>query len=257
MVRDTWNPERYERFHDERSRPFFDLMALVHPRPGMRVVDLGCGTGELTHLLHLHLQAQETVGIDNSDAMLARSVEFAGGSLRFEKGDISLLDAGTRYDLVFSNAALHWVDGHEELLSRLTGVLADGGQIAVQVPANHDHPSHVVAAEVAREQPFRDALGGWVRSSPVLPPEEYARLLYRLGYREQYVRLQVYGHVLAARDDVVDWVRGTMLTAYQARLSAETFDLFLDRYRARLLPRLEDARPYFYPFKRILLWGQR
>src|SRR5207237_2828632 len=84
----AWDPAQYERFRDERSRPFFDLLAMVRPRPGMRVADLGCGTGELTQHLHNALQAQETVGIDSSETMLARSWEFAGDGLRFAQEDI-------------------------------------------------------------------------------------------------------------------------------------------------------------------------
>jgi trans-aconitate 2-methyltransferase len=257
MMQDTWNPNQYERFQDERSQPFYDLLALVQPRPSMRVVDLGCGTGELTAELHRRLQARETLGVDSSAAMLVKSAAFAGAGLRFERGDVAEFTAPRAYDVVFSNACLQWLPGHEDLLHRLTEALDAGGQLAVQVPANHDHPSHALAHAVAREAPFRDALNGYTRSKPVLEPEEYALLLHRLGYREQHVRLQVYGHHLPSRDDVVEWVKGTLLTDYQRRLPADLWPRYLARYRECLLPRLEDVRPYFYPFKRILFWGRR
>lgn len=189
--------------------------------------------------------------------MLAKNAALAANGLRFELLDIANFKADHAYDLAFSNAALHWLPGHDTLLQRLTDALAPGGQLAVQVPANHDHASHVVASEVAREEPFRSALGGYTRSKPVLEPEEYATLLDHLGYREQHVRLQVYAHHLASREDVVEWVKGTLLTDFQRRLPAPLFAQFLERYRARLLPLLADTRPYFYPFKRILLWAQR
>ena len=127
----------------------------------------------------------------------------------------------------------------------------------MQVPANHDHPSHTVAAAVAAEEPFRSALGGHARVPAVLLPEEYASVLDALGYRAQHVRLQVYVHHLPARDDVVEWVKGTLLLDYQKRMSAELFTQFLARYRERLLPQLSDTHPYFYPFKRILFWAER
>jgi trans-aconitate 2-methyltransferase len=145
----------------------------------------------------------------------------------------------------------------EGLLGRLVAGLNPGGQLAVQMPANHDHPSHVVAAEVAGTEPFRTALDSYHRESPVREPEWYALLLDRLGLPDQHVRLQVYLHHLAARDDVVEWVRGTLLTDYQARMPEELFTEFLATYRERLLPQLDDARPYPYPFKRILFWGRR
>ena len=259
MASDTWNPTQYERFRDERSQPFFDLLALVRPRPGMRVVDLGCGTGELTRHLHRHLSARETLGFDSSEAMLEKARAWAGDGLRFEKRDILAFadDPGGPWDVVFSNAALHWVSGHEPLLKKLTLALDPGGQIAIQVPASHDHPSQLAAAEVAQEHPFREALDGYVRYTPALRPEEYAHLLDELGYKEQHVRLQVYGHHLDSRDQVVEWMKGTLLTDYEKRLPPELFARFLARYREVLLPRLPDTRPHFFPYKRIHFWAER
>ena len=253
---DVWNPDLYARFAAERAQPFRDLLGLVRPRPGMRVVDLGCGTGELTAEAHRALGARETIGLDSSPAMLERARRHEGGGLSFLQGDLGAF-AGEGLDLVLSNAALHWVPDHRALLGRLTRALGADGQLAVQVPANHDHPSHRIAAEIARQAPFAAALGGHTRGKPVLEPEEYASVLFRLGYRQQHVRLQVYGHPLASREEVVHWVSGTLLTDYQKRLTAEQWGRFLAAYRERLLGALPDERPYFYAYKRILFWGQR
>jgi trans-aconitate 2-methyltransferase len=254
---DTWDPGQYERFRDERSAPFFDLLSLVAPVPGGRVVDLGCGTGELTRALHERTGASATLGIDSSEAMLARSRPHAGGGLSFELGDIAHWAPAEPVDLVFSNAALHWVDDHAELFARLTAALRPGGQVAVQVPANHDHASHLVAERVAAEEPFRDALGGYLRRSPVLEPEVYAVLLDRLGYVTQHVRMQVYLHVLPEPGAVVDWVKGTLLTDYKRRLPDALYEDFVARYRELLLTELGEDRPFRFTFKRLLLWGRR
>ena len=254
---DTWDPDRYARFAVERAQPFYDLLDLVRPVPGGRVVDLGCGSGELTAELHRRLGPGQTLGLDSSPAMLERSRPRERDGLRFELGDIADFGGDGGWDVVFSNAALHWLPDHEPLFGRLAGALAAGGQLAVQMPANFDHPSHTVAAEVAGEEPFRSALGGWRGLRSIQEPEWYSVLLDRLGLAEQHVRLQVYLHHLATRDEVVEWVRGTLLTSYAERLPAELFERFLDRYRRRLLPQLDDGRPYRYPFKRVLLWGRR
>jgi trans-aconitate 2-methyltransferase len=254
---DSWDPAQYERFSDERSAPFFDLLALVEPCPAGRVVDLGCGTGELTKVLHQRTRASATLGVDSSEAMLERSKSYAGDGLGFELGNIVDWDPTEPVDLVFSNAALHWVDGHPELFSRLTKALRSGGQLAVQVPANHDHASHLVAERVANEEPFRQALGGYVRKSPVLAPERYAVLLNRLGYEAQHVRMQVYLHMLPEPGAVVDWVKGTLLTDYKRRLPDAVYEDFLARYRELLLTELGDDRPFRFTFKRVLLWGRR
>jgi trans-aconitate 2-methyltransferase len=260
-----WDPAQYARFRAERRRPFFDLLDLVEARPEMRVVDLGCGTGELTRQLHHRLRARETLGIDSSAAMLAASATHAGvdeedelrgsAGVRFESGDLADLDAPGAWDLVFSNAALHWLPDHATLLARLTRSVAPTGQLAVQVPANHDHASHVLADEIAAEPPFRDVLDGYQRGRAVLAPSEYALILRSLGYRRQLVRLQVYVHELASVDDVVEWVKGTLLTDYQRRMSAELFAEYLERYRTRLRERLGNARPFYYAYDRTFMWA--
>jgi trans-aconitate 2-methyltransferase len=253
---DTWDPGQYERFERERSAPFFDLLDLVEPCPGGRVVDLGCGTGELTRALHERTHAGSTLGLDSSPAMLERSSEHAGDGLSFELGDIAEWAPSERFDLIFSNAALHWIENHDELFARLTPALSPGGQLAVQVPANHDHPSHLVAERVAAEEPFRAALKGYVRRTPVLAPERYAELLHRLGYAPQHVRLHVYLHLLPEAGAVVDWVKGTLLTDYRRRLPDRTYQSFVARYRELLAAELADERPFPFSFKRVLLWGR-
>jgi len=253
----TWDPEIYNRFRAERHQPFYDLAALVETGSGLTVVDLGCGDGALTAELHRRLAPAATLGVDSSETMLARAAALATPTLRFQRADIATFAPPQPVDLLFSNAALHWLPDHRALFARLTGFLRPGAQLAVQMPANHDHPSHRVAAAVAEREPFRSVLDGYTGHHNVLAPEEYAALLHSLGYTRQHVRLQVYGHVLPARETVVDWVRGTTLTAFQSRLSPALFDAFLAAYREALFTALPDDRPFFYPFKRIHLWASR
>ena len=250
-----WSPEQYERFRQEREQPFWDLARLIDAPPGGRVVDLGCGTGALTLELHRMLSARDTIGVDSSDAMLARASEIAEPGLRFVKGDIAVWSPEDACDVVFSNAALQWVDDHPHLFTRLRGLLASGGVLAVQVPSNYDHPSHLVAAEVALDEPFATATGGYTHETSVLQPEAYAELLHALGLRDLHVRLQVYVHELPSTDDVVEWVRGTLLTDYKPRMPEAMFDAYVARYRQRLVETLGDQRPYLFAFKRILMRG--
>jgi trans-aconitate 2-methyltransferase len=125
-----------------------------------------------------------------------------------------------------------------------------------QVPSSHDDPSHVAAEELTRVEPFAGAMAGWHRPQPVLDPAAYARALFRAGFAEQRVAMVVYPHTLESRDDVVEWMKGTLLTEYARHLPAELYEPFVDAYRARLLPRLDEGRPFFFPFTRILCWGR-
>ena len=254
---DAWDPGRYARFAAERAKPFFDLLGLVTPIPGGRAVDLGCGPGELTRELHRRIGAAETLGIDSSEAMLAKAAPHAGSGLRFERGDIGAFAPADPVDLVFSNAALHWVPDHPALLARLTRAVRPGGQLAFQVPDNWDHASHRAAEAVAAEEPFAAPLAGSAHPRNVLAPEAYAALLDRLGYPEQTVRLQVYGHRFASREGIVEWVEGSLLSEYRRRLPPELYARFLERYRERLFALVPDERPYFFTFRRILAYARR
>ena len=245
---DSWDPCQYRRFEAERDQPFHDLLSLIELVPGGAVVDLGCGDGRLTGLAHRSLGAGSTVGVDSSPAMLADAAATEG--LSFELDDIAAWSAPPTYDVVVSNAALHWVADHPTVLGRWRAALRPGGQLAVQVPANFDHPSHRVVGEVA------DSLGLAVEPDPVavnvLRPEEYAVILDDLGAVEQHVRLQVFVHHLPSSGDVVEWVKGTTLTRVKRATDEDGYERFLAAYRERLLAEIGDSAPYTYPFKRIL-----
>lgn len=250
-----WDPDQYRRFATERAAPFFDLLGLIKPVESPRIVDLGCGTGELTVQAHQRLDARQTLGVDNSSPMLKRAHELRVDGVTFRFGDISTFTDDGRFDVVLSNAALQWLPDHATQLARWSQLLSESGQLVVQLPANADHPSHVVAAQLATESPFVEAFGGEPPPDPttrVLRPEQYAEILDSLGFRHQHVRLQVYPHRLESSGDVVEWMKGTGLLRIKARLSPELYDRFVERYRERLLARIGQQQPYFYAFKRIL-----
>jgi trans-aconitate 2-methyltransferase len=158
------------------------------------------------------------------------------------------------FELVLSNAALHWVP-HEQLLPRWLDGLRPGAQIAVQVPRNVEHPSHRVAMELV-ETSWKARVGEPVRSA-VLPLERYAEMLHEHGFVDVTCMEKVYGHVLAGSADVVEWVKGTLLTPYLSRLDAGGKSEFLDEYRGRLLSVIGKRAPYFYTYRRTLFVGTK
>ncbi len=258
-----WNPEQYRRFAVERAQAFHDLLALIEPgpKPIERAVDLGCGPGELTALAAQQLGIAEMVGIDNSQAMLDKTGEHVSNGVQFRYGDIAEWTSDGDVDLVLAAASLQWVPDHAAVMARWTAALRPGGQIAIQVPANADQPSHAIARLVAEREPYLSMFGA---DGPpidpvqayVLQPEHYAQILYDLGFERQHVRLQIYPHVLPSTRHVVEWVRGTMLTRFEKRLDREAFDAFVADYETELLRVLGDHEPHFFPFRRILMWAR-
>lgn len=251
---DGWDPSRYNRFAAERELPYWDLAALIRAKNSLRVADLGCGDGRLTSELARLLDAGTALGVDSSSAMLEATSRWRDERISFELGDIGTWERPGRFDVIVANASLQWVRDHRAVLARWANSLAPKGQLAAQVPANADHPSHLVAMELAGEL-LEHAPVDRVAAN-VLAPECYAEILDELGFVDQHVRLQVYVHRLGSTRDVVEWMKGTSLTRFKEPLG-ERYEDFVAQYRERLLERIGDRAPYTYHFKRILFWGQR
>ncbi len=142
----------------------------------MKVVDLGCGTGESTPALADALPERDVTGLDSSPQMLEKAATYAGPNLRYEQGDLSELTG--HWDLIYSNAAIQCCEEHEKLIPYLYTNLKPNGQRCVQIPSSQNHISHQLIRETANEEPLHSILLGLERQAPVLSIEEYAEVLF-------------------------------------------------------------------------------
>jgi trans-aconitate 2-methyltransferase len=248
-----WNPDQYHKFQSQRAAPFYDLLALVEVRPNLKVIDLGCGTGELTRQLADKLPNSHVTGLDSSAQMLEKAASFSTPNLVFEQGDQSQLTG--EWDIIFSNAALQWTENHAELIPALYSKLTSGGQIVVQIPSNHNHVSHQIYRETASEEPFKSVLNGFQRYAPVLSIDDYARIFFACGAEDIIVFEKVYPHVLEDSDAVVEWISGTALVPYFERLG-EHKEAFIQSIRKKMKAAMPDS-PVFYPFRRTLFSARK
>jgi trans-aconitate 2-methyltransferase len=249
----AWNPETYNQFKSERSAPFYDLLALVKAKPAMTVIDLGCGTGELTSKLAGTLPDSIVLGIDSSVEMLNDSRAFANERLRFECRSLEKqTELGLQYDLVFSNAAIQWAEDHEGLFPKIISMIRPGGQLLVQMPAQNHNISNRLLNELAATEPFQSALGNYARDSPVLGIDHYASLLFENGSRSMTVFEKIYPLVLKDSDALFQWVSGTALIPFAERLEGQVRTDFIDAYQHMLQAQFKKT-PVFYPFRRIIL----
>jgi trans-aconitate 2-methyltransferase len=246
-----WDSGQYLRFADERTRPAADLLQRVAIDRPQRVVDLGCGPGNSTALLRARWPEAALCGIDRSEDMLAAARRGHPG-IDFVPGDIGTWRPAAPCDVVFSNAALQWVGDHERLIPRLFEAVAGGGALAVQMPRNHDFATHALMRRVAAEGPWRERLAGARDPSPVEPPEFYYDLLAP-GAERVVVWETNYIQVMDGVGAIIDWLRGTGLGPFLARLDEAEKPAFLDRYAALLadaFPRRSDGR-ILLPYPRL------
>lgn len=253
-----WDPAVYNRYADERGRPFVELLTRVRVESATAVVDLGCGPGNLTALLAERWPEADVVGVDSSPDMVAAAGEHAGERLRFVEGDLATWRPETPVDVVVANAALHWVPGHVGLLAGFAGWLRPGGALAFQVPDNFTEPSHVLLHDLRISPRWCDRLAeGADRTAGVERPERYLRALVDAGL-EPDVWQTDYLHVLAGDDAVLDWVRGTALRPVLSVLDEAEREEFVASYAEALraaYPKHEFGT--VFPFRRTFAVGTR
>lgn len=249
----NWDPQQYARFAGQRLRPALDLIARIpieHPRS---VVDLGCGTGNVTQVLRSRWPAARITGVDGSPQMLAEARK-AEAVVVWEQIDVAAWNPPENVDLVFSNAALHWLDDHPALFARLCANIAEGGVLAVQMPRNFAAPSHALMHELAASPAWRDALAGLLRPQPVLAPADYYGLLAPKA-RALDIWETEYLQVLEGENPVAEWTKGTWLAPLLAALAPDARAEFESEYRRRIAeayPRQADGKTLF-PFRRLFI----
>jgi trans-aconitate 2-methyltransferase len=253
----SWDPAQYLKFAGERMRPAVDLLARVPAAAPKTVVDLGCGAGNLAPLLAARWPQARLTGVDSSPEMLARA-RAAHPQARFEQADIGAWRPARPVDVLYSNAALHWLDGHERLFPALLQAVAPGGWLAVQMPRNFGAPSHTTIVETLEQGPWRARLEPQLRREPVAAPGFYWRLLEPLAAELQVWETE-YLQVLEGDNPVAEYTKGTWLKQFLDLLQDAERAAFEAAYRARVrawYPPEADGRTLF-PFRRLFLVAQR
>ena len=250
----TWDPDVYESYADHRLRPGVELLRRipsVHPR---RVVDLGCGTGRLTAELARRWPEARVEGVDSSEAMLDRAQV---GTVTWVEADIRDWEPDEPVDVIYSNAALHWLDDHPDLFRRLAAHVASGGVFAVQMPGNWDQPSHRIPAAILDSEGFPETARDALLRDRVAGLEEYRRWI-GAGFRFD-LWTTTYHQVLAGPDPVLRWVMGTVLRPVVEVLTPAERDRFLarcaGRYREAYPPEPDGST--VLPFRRIFIVALR
>lgn len=253
-----WDPVQYGRFADERARPFLDLVGRIDIAGPRRVVDLGCGPGNMTALLVDRWPGAAVEGLDSSSEMIEKAQAFAGPRLAFRVADVADWTVPADVDVIVSNATLQWVPGHQDLLRTWAAALPTGGWLAFQVPANFGSPSHTLMRELAESPRWASRLDGVLdHHDSVDAPEQYAELLLDTGL-DVDVWQTSYIHVLPGPDPVLEWVRGTGLRPILAALDAAESAEFERAYAAELRRAYPPGpRGTLFPFLRTFAAAHR
>lgn len=250
----TWNPNQYLTFADERLRPALDLLAQIPLSSAADIVDLGCGPGNVAPFLLKRWPEAAITGVDSSPAMLEKARAALSGAT-WREADIAGWRPAAPPDLIYSNAALHWLPDHDLLFTRLLSFLAPGGVFAVQMPATGAGAWRRAAQEAAAGGPWAEKLTGLIgKAGNVKAPDDYYRIMGG-NCASLDIWQTDYLHILSGPDPVAHWTKGAGLRPYLDRLAGDEQQAFFEAYAARLRD-LYPAEPdghTLMPFRRLFI----
>ncbi|MDI1283691.1 MAG: methyltransferase domain-containing protein [Reyranella sp.] len=259
----VWDANLYLKFADLRVRPALDLMGRLDPANGARaghvIYDLGCGAGNISRILAERFPGAEVVGIDSSEEMLAKArTQTTDSRVSFAKGDLAQFKPGKPPGILYSNAAYHWLEGHIDMFPRLMKLLPSGGQLAIQMPRNHEAPSHALMRQAAEAGPWRDKLASVRTIRPVLEPPRYYDVLKPLC-SDLEIWETIYQQPLTGKDPVAQFTAGTGLRPFLDLLQEPERTQYYEAYAAlaaKAYPMRADGITIF-PFRRLFIVARR
>lgn len=274
MDQTTWNPDLYERFKVFRFQAFYDLEKKITTEKPGSVIDIGCGSGQLTRFLHDKRESAFTIGVDASAEMLAKGKEYEDDTFILEQLDCNSLCSGgyfvnewtnppfkadckdyldRSYDLVVSNACLQWLPNHELVMRKMCQLVKPGGELAIQIPYNHVHYQQTILNKIMAESPYKEISEGYQYRSHCLLPERYAEILYEEGIEDAEITMKYYS-MAATASDIATFSQSTVCQRFLQYLSGEKQKDFMAEYEKRLEERKTGE---LFTFARLFMVGRR
>jgi trans-aconitate 2-methyltransferase len=251
-----WDPAQYAKFSDHRTRPALDLLARIPPLESVNaVVDLGCGTGNITEHIAQRWPTARITGVDGSREMLALA-HARLPTVKWVNADLSQWSSTSGADIIYSNAALHWLPDHGSLFRHLARQLRAGGVLAVQMPRNFGAPTHVIANEIASRPQWSTKFAHLIKPAPVHEPAFYYDLMCDWFARVELWETE-YIQVLNGPDPVLEWIKGSWLRQFLELLDADEIRAF-ERAYAGQVALAYPCRPdgtTILPFRRLFILG--
>ncbi len=253
-----WDPQQYLQFEHERTQPSIDLVARIPLEGPKTIIDIGCGPGNSTQILRTRWPQADIVGLDISEKMIERArMDYPGQTWMI--GDASTLEADREYDIVFSNAAIHWIPGHHQLIRRLFQIVRKDGIIAIQVPANHESPLYKIILNVAQRSKWSAFTSGLEGMITYHSAEYYYNELVSLT-KDIALWETTYYHILKSHQDLVEWYKGTAMKPFLESLptdeNREEFEQAVLTECKKQYPLQSDGR-ILYLFKRLFFTARK
>lgn len=237
----SWDADRYQSQHSFVWQYGAALIDLLNPQPGEHILDLGCGTGQLTNTL---AETGATVSGIDANANMINAAQRQYPQLSFAVADACNFQVDYPVDGIFSNAVLHWVKPPERAVQAVARALNPGGKFVAEFGGKGNVQKIVGAVETVRQQ---GNLSPWYFPSI----SEYAQLLERHGLEVTFVALIDRPTPLEDGDrGLANWLKmfGSQLLA---GLSPDDTETVLRRVEAHLRPQMYDGHQWTADYRRL------
>jgi trans-aconitate 2-methyltransferase len=253
------DPQLYAEFTKKLyAQPVFDLISRLPKefKPNS-IIDLGCRSGDTTKHLASTFTKAKIVGIDSSNQMIEQA------KVRFPKLNFQcarLEDFNSKADLIFSNAALHWVGHSEELISKLIAGLNSGGILLVQTPLNFETKAHILLRQLISEnQDWYNQLHDSVIFATFRNPEDYYDIFQRRDLTAQ-VWSATYYQQFPHTEAIFEWLKSPIICEFREKLAIaeieKIFEKFVPLLKFAYPPRSKTGK-IIVPFSRLFYLVQK
>jgi trans-aconitate 2-methyltransferase len=249
-----WNPNKYLIFKNERTQPAIDLVERIELINPKSIIDIGCGPGNSTQILTEKYPNSTVIGLDSSKAMIEKAkTEFPNQIWVYEKAEN--MDDNKKYSLVFSNAALQWIDNHETLIPKLWNLVDGEGAFAAQIPNFEKMPINTAINNVLEKTKWSNRIKNTIWNKQYSGLDYYYELLNK--YADEIILWEThYYHIMQSMQGIVDFVHPTALKPYLDQLNNENEK---QEFETEIL---EECKKYYkeqsngkvlFPFQRMFI----
>jgi trans-aconitate 2-methyltransferase len=249
-----WDPNAYLQFRNERAQPAIDLVEKIELYCPKNIIDIGCGPGNSTQILAAKWPDSVITGLDSSIAMIEKARNDYPHQLWLHT-NAENIDADKKYSLVFSNAALQWMDNHETLIPKLWEIVNKNGAFAVQIPKFEKMPISDVINKVIDSDKWYKRMNGEIFRFELHELDYYYDLLS--PFTDNIILWEThYFHILPSLQGIIDFIQSTALKPYLEKLNIDTEKRALKNdilKECQNCYRIQSNGRVLFPFKRMFI----
>ena len=252
-----FNGDKYEKASRHQKQWGNKLISQMHLKGNESILDLGCGNGALTAELAELVPEGKVLGVDASKGMLETAKKYTLDNLQFMCMDINHMDFDNAFDVIFSNAALHWIKDHNRLLSHAFSALRPGGMILWNFAGHGTCSSFIeVVKNKMKEEKYRDGFRNFTWPWYMPKRTEYEQLAETIGFSALSVTEENEDRYFADADEMIRWIDQPCLVPFIKCVPEEWKEEYRDEVIGEMLRRtLQPDGTCFETFRRLRVYA--